>query len=294
MSGLGSVPSGGIPSTVGLPTVREFSNTSVIDLGVPFSQTDWPNPTRPVNAVLVDFIDQSIIGFVIPFNQTNWPNPRGPQPLPTTYQYSTALLPQTNPFKQSDWTNPQQPRQSSLSFSVNTAHLFTNPTPFFSKSTFDVPRGPIATEPGFVDQSIWALVIPFAQTDWPNPVTRPVAPIEFHDTFRRQAVVQNPFNQTNWTNPTIIPITIRSLGWIDGPIITDTSPLSQQDWPNPGRGPQWSVAHHGFTDTYNRTVVAAPVPFVSVSTANPVFTRAIHTGVVVHPKRMLGNIHSEV
>jgi hypothetical protein len=189
--------------------------------GVPFSQTLWPTPTRPLLQLIIDPVRNQILLPLpppgVPFVQNDWPLPWPQRPQPHTHLFY-YMQDQTAPsFIQYDW--PKAPKLPSL---------MADQVP----SRLGLP--------------ITAIAPPFHQVDWLNPPTLRLAkdcdPEQLNVLLPPPVGV--PTHQADWPNPQGAKslqgsFTLNDLGLLTLPIARPVRPL---DWPTPQRMPQSAAA----------------------------------------------------
>ena len=286
---------------------------------LPFSETDWPNPTsRP------QFVQQQpgeinlSTTLTQPFEPVEFPNPERVRDLDTESQARnlSLLAPVVQgaaPFSQTDWPNPSRKAENLE------AHGYTNRQPPEEEVVIP-PTDATIRAPFFVQElkppeelaailsqphSNIALLTaeqaaaPFRNVDWPNPtrkprfaqqtleglnlsttLTQPFKPVDFFLTSEQvreildlpapnllattlQPVVEAvPFNSTDWPNPTRVrefvgDIQARNYA-LFASLLPSAAPFSQLDWPNPSRPPFPSMSNLGFIEQTKIAFVPAP------------------------------------
>lgn len=149
-------------------------------LTFPFSQTDWTNPRGKASfkTPVVFRLDPDVAPGV-PFYQSDFPNPilRKPQALTWTQGLLPVLAPANiQPFNQTDFPNPRGYTPNIVLKTGNdtrTILLPVGPQPF-GQSDWPVPKGynPVVSLKTLTDSSLLFQppnIQPFGQSDWQNP-----------------------------------------------------------------------------------------------------------------------------
>lgn len=238
-----------------------------IEVGAPFTLTDWQNPVRVVSPREYGSTQAQVFNTpdpVVndPFKQVEWPNPalnpRQTQGLVASQIFNTADVAQVKPFLQTDWQNP-------------------------------VWRVPIR-EYGFVQAQVFNTadvvnIKPFLLTDWQNPIlrVRQVVPISHRPTVdpaTPQPETGTPFIQTDWQNP-VRAVAVREYGSIQAQVfntadVVIVKPFLQADWQNPRINPKYRQ----FLNS-GRVLGEEPLPFAQTEWPNPLLKPLARQGLTV-------------
>src|SRR5882672_7274547 len=274
--------------------------------GAPFSQNDWPNPSRR-RGVITDFVDGTefwLFAQPVPFHQLDWPNPGLRRFSMRDFQNNAEvqLLGQDKFFgapgmaPKYDYPNPVR-RKFSMQDFVNPAEV-----QFLGKDTF---FGAPGIGPSY---------------DWTNPVRRKFSMQDFSNNAEVQFIGQDTFfgapgmgPSYDWTNPVLRRrAAADQIGFVDGTeywLFGVFPPFYQLDWQNPvrrrfsmqdfqnnaevqflgkdtffgapGMGPSYDWPNPGrnkwrevgWTDSLKLSYIFVPAPFAQEDWPNPVLRR---------------------
>lgn len=179
-------------------TLRTWTDSRLLDtlsivLPRPFAQTDWPVP-RPTRRGLLTWLSGPLVDTTeTPFSESEWPVPRAAQRAVSLLTWTdnprtTLSIVFPKPFSQTDWPIPKPiPSAVELRTWVQALKLpLIRQDRFFGAPgqviTYNLqnPRRPVPAttllswSENLLERTLGAAPPkPFAQVNWPNPVTRP-------------------------------------------------------------------------------------------------------------------------
>jgi hypothetical protein len=282
-----------------VPNLLTTTLTQVVQ-AAPFGPVDYPNPERrreqpeslssPTNIALLTPLS------VLPFTQADWPNPTSrPQFVDDQQPLNRAILavtPAAAPFSQTDWPNPSSKAENLA------AHGYANrlppeeevvvpPTDATQRAPYYVQElKPLEQIEAILSQPVSNLAInlppvitkPFAQYDWPTPITRFFFPEGVAQ--RNLALLATPFTQTDWPNPTarLAPQEFQPPNLLETTlalVVEQAAPFYQTDWLIPYRKPDDLPAIFAQPNINIAIFTSQPVaaPFVPIDFPNPTHVR---------------------
>lgn len=213
---------------------------------LPFRQPDWPVPPPVTWYQSWAVFQLGELELEVPFSQLDWPNPTQPWRLDQTYtaSYNKNLIGQDRlPNRQTDWPNPTQPYRidQTVAVSYNLNLIGQDKLPIGAELSDLPPRDFARLFQTWIQNTNLALLTAppniFAQArqqDWPVPRgAEPDWRRSWEWSYNRNLIAQDqlPIRQQDWPNP-VQPAQVKD--WIQGVNISLTAapkPFAQYDWP---------------------------------------------------------------
>src|SRR5690349_3045388 len=261
--------------------------------GPPFAQTEWPNPRGKINRVgissqLPTNIPTMIEDFVAFSSMQDVPA-RVSRVAVTSQQQGNLTVttlsgaPAAPPFSQDDWPNPVI-RKQAVRTTVNGVNLnLLSQDQFFGAAgqppTYDYPnpKAPKRSVQDWNQNLLQSTLVPqpFAQTDWPNPITRKPGIRGDIYSVNLELIGQDSFfgvpgqPPANYDFPNPKAQRRNPQDWLQSPYNSQgEKPFTQYDFPNP-RGPKRNPQDWSQNLLQSTLTPAAGTPFSQTDWPNP-------------------------
>ena len=155
--------------------------------GNPFSQDDWPNPSRRKQAAVTQLTWTDAFKLPLqqrlPPHQTDWPVPKGPLRVIDLVTWINPALfnvpPEIPNIMQYDWPNPKGPARAidllTWALPLTPSAMLFVPTKGINQYDWPNPRAARRGNPDWIAGSTWVMSQPAPiisrarNRDWPNP-----------------------------------------------------------------------------------------------------------------------------